>query len=118
MVTYAEASRLPIPEWVEYHQLLDRDEILKQESIFKGDSYEWIIQLYKEYEKRNIEHIASLGAEIGLMVRLKEKFKSDERIQAYCHYFINLYTCEIEELYGEIEQYSEFAKELKELPGR
>ena len=117
MVTFAEASRLPIPKWVEYHQLLDQDEILKQESIFKGDSHEWIIQLYKEYEKGNIKYISFLGAEIGLMARLKEKFKSDQKIQAYCHYFINLHTCEIEELYNEIEQYREFAKGFKELSG-
>lgn len=117
MVTYAEVDRLPIPKWVEYHQLLSMEEILNQERIFQKDSQEWIHKLYGEFEKNNIEQIAFLGEEIGLMLKLKEKFKNDQVILGHCRYFIDLCIIEIEELYGEIEEYREFIKGLKKLPG-
>lgn len=77
----------------------------------------WIPGLYEEFEKRNLQDIAELSQDIGLMAKLKEKNKSG-RTYDYCRYFITLYGCEIGELYDEIEQYREFAKGLKELPGQ
>jgi hypothetical protein len=113
VMNYAEADRLPIPEWVRYHELLTAEEILKQESIFQKGSREWIFKFYEELEKRNLQDIADIGHDIGLMIKVRETFKEDKRIPAYCHYFINIYQCEIEELYGEIGEYREFRKRLQ-----
>lgn len=81
----------------------------------EGKGYQSLIELYDEFERRHLQDIDFKGAEIGLMVSLKETFKSNSKIQAYCHYFINLHTCEIEELYHDIEEYRQFKKRLEEL---
>jgi len=93
-----------------------QEEEERQKFIEATTPHNWIPNLYEEFEKRNLEYIAALGEDIGLMAKLKEKHK-DGRTYDYCRYFINLYTCEIEGLYNEIEQYREFAKGLKELSG-
>ena len=106
--------RESLAEYAEYCRKQDEEE--RQKFIEATTPYNWIPTLYEEFEKRNLEYIAELGQDIGLMAKLKEKNKSG-RTYDYCRYFITLYGCEIEELYGEIEQYREFAKGLKTLPG-
>ena len=71
-----------------------------------------ITETYKEFESRNLKYIADCNKEIGLMIRVKTTFKADSTIQQLCNYFISVNTYEMEELYGEIEQYREVRKEL------
>jgi hypothetical protein len=92
-----------------------RVEHIRQQA--EGRGCQGLIELYDELEKRALQDIDFKGAEIGLMVSLKEIFKNNTRIQAYCHYFINLHTCEIEELYDDVEEYRQFKKRLEKLPG-
>lgn len=76
--------------------------------------YESLIALYDEFEKRNLQEIAELGADIGLMAKLREK-TGDSAVEDYARYFTNLFTCEIEELYGEIGEYRKFKEDLGKL---
>lgn len=90
-----------------------RTEYIREQAEGKG--YQGLIELYDEFERRALQDINDKGAEIGLMARLKEKFKGNSRIEAYCYYFTNLHNCEIEELYNDIAEYRQFKKRLAEL---
>lgn len=113
-----EAEERDLREGVaEYSDRCRKEEEEAQQKLIEATTpHNWIPNLYEEFEKRNSEYITELGEDIGLMTKLKEKHESG-RTYDYARYFINLYACEIEELYGEIEQYREFAKGLKALPG-
>jgi hypothetical protein len=96
-----------------------REEEVQQEKrtneLLRGKKgYESLIALYDEFERRNLEEIAELGADIGLMARLREKAR-DSAARDYARYFINMFGCEMETLYGEIEEYRTFKEELGKL---
>ena len=117
-VTYKEQEE--INQAVEWFQTrLDKAESeanAHEQWINRPASYKDLIELYQEFENRNIESIAEIGTEIGLMAKIKETFMKENRTCQYAEYFIRVYGAEIEGLYGEIEQYREKRKEFERLP--
>jgi len=76
-----------------------------------------LAEIYHEFEGRNLNYIADCSNEISVMIKLRATFKENSRIQQLAYYFITLNTYEMEELYGEIEQYRQIEKELSGIPG-
>ncbi len=74
-----------------------------------------INELYKEYEVRNLEAIADCSSEIGLMLKIKETFKADSKIQQLADYFIRVSNHTMEAIYAEIEEHRRFSKEFSGL---
>ncbi len=118
-----DEERAEIKRAVKCHQErleAEKDEIRKNEIFVSriGKSYNGTIELYREFENRNVEYITELGMGIGLMAKIKEEFKRDNRLRQLTEYFMRLYGAEMEELYGEIEYYRQTVKELQGLSGR
>jgi hypothetical protein len=123
MVDYAatDEEREEIKKAVQQHSEyieFEKQEVKDNEKFVDnlGKSYCGVIELYQEFERRNIEYITELGFDIGLMAKINERVK-DGKTRQLTAYFIRLYGAEIEELYGEIEYYRKTTKEFQGLRG-
>jgi hypothetical protein len=103
----------------EYEQRCEQERAREAEYAarpFKENN--WIAELYQEFEKRNLEYIAECHRTIGVMIRLRERFPDNDRIQQWARYFIGVEQAEIENLMEDIKNGRETAREFGKLRRR
>ncbi len=94
---------------------VENEEERRVNELLHGKSgHKCLIALYNEFEKRNLQEIGELAELIGLMQRLREK-RGDRSVRDYTRYFINLFSCQMEERYEEIRRYRNFKEGLGKL---
>ena len=73
----------------------------------------FVAELYREFEKQDLETLKFLHDDIALFVRIREQFPDNRGLQDWAEYFIRLAQVEIENTVKEIEydrrQIQEFA---------
>jgi hypothetical protein len=68
--------------------------------------------LYQVFEKENLAQIAYLADDIGCMMKLREKFRGNQRIRELCEYFIRIEQADMEQISEEIENDRRTLKEI------
>ncbi|PIP06362.1 MAG: hypothetical protein COX51_08970 [Syntrophobacteraceae bacterium CG23_combo_of_CG06-09_8_20_14_all_50_8] len=74
-----------------------------------------LTDLYREFEKDNLDTINYLHIESGVMRGLIERFPGDDTIRQWCEYFIRLNGAEIENLMEDVLYDRRTAREIEEL---
>lgn len=74
-----------------------------------------LAELYREFEKDNLDTINYLHIECGVMRGLIERFPGDDIIRQLAEYFIRLNGYGIENLIGDIEYDRRTAREVEGL---
>lgn len=69
--------------------------------------------LYQAFEKENLDTIAFLANDIGVMMKVRERFRGHQNIRDYCDYFIRIDQAEMEQLSEEIENDRRTLKEIE-----
>jgi hypothetical protein len=121
MVEYAatDKEREEIKRAVEWHQAcldVEEREVREKEKLVNNpDPYRGLIELYQEFERRNREYIADSHQTIGFLIKLRERFSNNDRIQQHVRYFIDVELAEIGELMEDIEHDREKIREFKRL---
>ena len=59
--------------------------------------------LYQAFEKENLDTLAFLAADVGCMMRIRERGRSNQRIRERCEYFIRIDQADMEEISEETE---------------
>jgi hypothetical protein len=59
--------------------------------------------LYQAFEKENLAQIAFLAGDVGILMKVRERFRGDQRIRELCEYFIRINKVEMELISEEIE---------------
>jgi hypothetical protein len=69
--------------------------------------------LYQTFEKENLESLSLLAADIGCMMKLRERFRGNQRIRELCEYFTRINQTDMESISGEIENDRRTIKEIE-----
>jgi RNase adaptor protein for sRNA GlmZ degradation len=80
---------------------------------FRTDN--WIPDLYDEFIRRNTQYISECHQTIGVLIRVRERFRSDQEMQQLIRELIDYEQSEIDMLMKEIERDKETAGKFREL---
>ena len=58
---------------------------------------------YQEFEKENLDTIAFYASNIGILMKVQERFRGDQRIREQCEYFIRINQADMENISEVIE---------------
>jgi len=85
----------------------------KRKAIAKVQQRVSIIpELYQAIEEDNLDTISFLGQDIGIMMKVRERFRDNHIICEYCEYFIRLDQAEMEAIREEIDNDRRTAQEF------
>jgi hypothetical protein len=67
---------------------------------------------YQEFEKENLDTMASLASDIGCMQKLRERFRDNQQIRELAEYFIRINQADMEFISEEISHDRRTLKEI------
>jgi hypothetical protein len=68
---------------------------------------------YREFEKRNLDQIAFYASVIGILMKVREQFRDNQRICEFAEYFIRINQADMENISEEIENDRRTLKEIE-----
>jgi acyl-CoA reductase-like NAD-dependent aldehyde dehydrogenase len=67
---------------------------------------------YQEFEKENLDTIAFYASDIGILMKVRERFRGNQHICEFCEYFIRINKTDMEQISEEIENDRRTLKEI------